>query len=101
MDPKIQAVVKHIERIEDAIIKGREYLESGDHADWPGFRSLFHNKVQNGKAAPPHRDWVQNVFLPRSERALRRAEKALQRLERDAAGRTKDELPPRTRPSPQ
>ena len=100
MDPKVQAVVKHIERIEDAIIKG---ANSGERRPrrLARFSVVFHNKVQNGKAAPPHRDWVQNVFLPRSERAVERAEKALQRLERDAAGRTKDELPPRTRPSPQ
>jgi hypothetical protein len=85
MNTKIQAVIGRIDRTEEAIIKGREYLESGEHANWHGFHPLFDKKVRDGKAMPPHRDWVKNVFLPRQERALRRAEKLLQKLEREAA----------------
>lgn len=80
MDPKKKAVLDRIEHLEEAITKGREYLESGRHADWRGFRPLFAPKVRNDKELPPHRDWVKNVFLPRRERALTRAEKALEKL---------------------
>ena len=45
---------------------------------WP----LFVNKVKDGKELPPHKDWVKNVFLPRKEKALRRAEKTVERLEK-------------------
>jgi hypothetical protein len=74
------AVVERIKRIEDAITKGTEYLESGKHADWKGFRPLFYTKIRNGKELPPHRDWVKNFLLPRWEKALIRAEKLLGKL---------------------
>ncbi len=91
MNAKEKAVLERIKRIEEAITKGREYLESGKHADWRGFRPLFNTKVKSGKAVPPHRDWVKNVFLPRRERALRQAEKVLRRLEREVTERAGDE----------
>jgi hypothetical protein len=78
-----KTVLERIKRFEEAITKGREYLESGKHANWQGFRPLFNAKVRSGKAVPPHKDWVKNVFLPRTERALRHAEKVLLRLERE------------------
>jgi hypothetical protein len=91
MNAKTKSVIERIKRIEEAIIKGREYLESGAHANWRGFRPLFNAKVRNGKAMPPHRDWVKNVFLPRKERALRYAEKVLRALERKVGERAGDE----------
>jgi hypothetical protein len=75
-----KAVVERIKRIEDAIIKGTEYLESGKHSDWKGFRPLFYSKTSDGKELPPHRDWVKNFFLPRMKKALSRSEKLLDKL---------------------
>ena len=78
---KAKKVLDRIESIEAALLRATEYLESGTHADWCGFRPLFALKLKDGKQLPPHEDWVRNVFIPRHERALRRAEKALERLE--------------------
>lgn len=80
INPKQKAILDRIKNLEEAIGKGREYLESGAHADWIGFRPLFVPKVRDGKPLPPHKDWVKNVFLPDSEKALREAERALERL---------------------
>jgi hypothetical protein len=80
MNRKQKAVLDRITRLEDAIAKAHEYLESGEHADWRGFRPLFDRKVKDGKILPPHKDWVKNVFLPRRERALKHAQKVLTRL---------------------
>jgi hypothetical protein len=79
-NPKRKAVLERIESIEQAIARAKEYLESGEHADWIGFRPLFDSKFRDGKELPPHKDWVKNVFLPREEKALRYAEKVLERL---------------------
>lgn len=81
IDRKKQAVVARIKRLEDAINKANEYLDSGKHANWKGFRPLFASKKKAGKELPPHRDWVKNVFLPSAEKALSRAEKVLEKLE--------------------
>lgn len=97
MNTETKAVIERIKRIEEAITKGREYLESGTHANWRGFRPLFNTKVRNGEAMPPHRDWVKNVFLPRKEKALRYAEKVLRTLERKEGERAADKFPPRPR----
>ena len=80
MNSKKTAIRDRIKHLEDAIAKGREYLENGSHAHWRGFRPLFADKVRNGKPEPPHRDWVKHVFLPRRERALRKAENTLEKL---------------------
>lgn len=80
MNAKRKAVLGRIESLEQAIAKAREYLESGKHADWRGFRPLFVPKLRDGKELPPHKDWVKNVYLPRMEKALSRAEKILERL---------------------
>jgi len=77
---KKKAVLERIESFEEAIAKAKEYLESGKHAHWAGFRPLFATKLKNGKELPPHKDWVKNVFLPQNQRALRRAEKLFERL---------------------
>ena len=79
---KTQAVLARIEVLECAILKAQEYLQTGAHAHWNGFRPLFTPKVKDGKVLPPHRDWIRNVFLPSRERALRKAEKLLDRIER-------------------
>ena len=76
-----KAVLERIDSIEQAIARAREYLESGKHAHWTGFRPLFDSKFRNGKELPPHKDWVKNVFLPRKQKALRYAEKVLERLD--------------------
>ena len=80
MNPKRKAVLDRIKHLEEALTKGREYLQAGDHAHWHGFRPLFADKVRNGRPLPPHKDWVKNVFLPNRERALRRAQKVLEKL---------------------
>jgi hypothetical protein len=82
MPTKKQAVLDRIKikRFEEAIAKARDYLEGGKHADWRGFRARFAPKVRDGKELPPHKDWVKNVFLPRVEKALNRAEQVLERL---------------------
>lgn len=80
MNPKTRAVLDRIKHLEEAITKGREYLESGKHAQWHGFRPLFAAKVVDGKTLPPHKDWVTRVFLPRRERALKQAQKTLAKL---------------------
>jgi hypothetical protein len=94
MNAKTKPVLERIKAFEEAIIKGREYLQSGKHASWTGFRPLFNTKMKSGKPAPPHRDWVKNVFIPKNERALRRAEKILLRIERAGVERAKDKQGP-------
>ncbi|MBC7773333.1 MAG: hypothetical protein H7210_12620 [Pyrinomonadaceae bacterium] len=69
-----------IKSIEEAIAKSREYLASGKYADWAGFRPYFVTKFRDGKELPPHRDWVRNVYLPNSEKALSKAEDILEKL---------------------
>ena len=66
--------------LEQAITKAKEYLQSGKHAHWVGFRPLFVRKFKDGKELPPHKDWVKNVFLPHMEKALRREEKLAERI---------------------
>ena len=73
---KRTAVLQRIASLERAIRRAREYLESGRHANWQGFRPLFGRKA----GLPPHKDWVENVFLRRRETGLAEAEKLLQRL---------------------
>jgi hypothetical protein len=80
MNAKQRAVLLRIKQLEDELAKGREFLETGAHADWRGFRPLFTVKRKHGKALPPHPDWVRNVFIPRRERSLSQAEKVLERL---------------------
>ena len=80
INAKKKAVLERIESIEQSICKAKEYLESGKHARWSGFRPLFVRKFKDGKELPPHKDWVKNVFLPHYESALRSAEKILERL---------------------
>ena len=85
MNAKRKAVLDRIESLEQAIGRAREYLESGKHSHWSGFRPLFVHKLKDGKELPPHKDWVKNVFLPGKEKALRRAEKTVERLEKGEA----------------
>ncbi len=80
MNPKKKAVLEHIRSIEDDLEKARDYLETGAHANWRGFRPLFTPKIKDGRRLPPHKDWVKNVFIPAREEAIRKAEKALERL---------------------
>jgi hypothetical protein len=85
MNAKRRDVLDRIESLEQAIVRAREYLESGKHAHWSGFRPLFVQKFKDGKELPPHKDWIKNVFLPGKENALKSAEKTLERLESHAA----------------
>ena len=80
MTRKRKDIIERIRSFEDAIRRANEYLESGKHANWPGFSPIFSPKIRDGKRVPPHKDWVRNVYLPRMERALTRAEKLLERL---------------------
>jgi hypothetical protein len=82
LNTKQTAPVERIKLVEQAIAKAKEYLATGKHAHWVGFRPLFDSKFRNGKELPPHKDWVKNVFLPRMEKALRREEKLTERLDR-------------------
>lgn len=79
---KARHVLDRIKSIEVSLVRGREYLESGQHADWHAFRPLFAGKWRGDRELPPHPDWVRNVFIPRQERALVKAERILDRLER-------------------
>ncbi len=81
MNAEKKVLLDRIKHLEEAITKGREYLERGDHGHWHGFRAWFAVKVRGDQALPPHKDWVKNVFLPRRERALKKAQKALAVLE--------------------
>jgi hypothetical protein len=80
MNAKRKAVLARIEVLQQAITRAKEYLENGKHADWAGFRPMFVRKIQRGVEVPPHRDWVRNVFLRRSQKALSREEKVLEQL---------------------
>ena len=80
MNSKQKAILDRIKLSEEAIAKGREYLESGKHANWKGFRAMFAEKVRDGKTLPPHKDWVKNVFVPQQEFLLRDAQKKLEKL---------------------
>ena len=77
---KKKAVLDRIRHLEEAIAKASEYLESGAHADWRGFRPLFTAKLRGGKALPPHKDWIKNVFLRVANGQLQDAERILKRL---------------------
>ena len=82
-DKKKNAVIERVRSLEEEIAKARQYLDDGTHAHWHKFRPLFVKRVYaDGKLVPPHRGWVENVFIPRKERALLKAEKLLERLER-------------------
>ena len=80
MNSKKTAVRDRAKHLEDAIAKGHEYLEDGSHQHWHGFRPKFGDKTRNGQPEPPHKDWVKNVFLPRREKTLRKAEITVEKL---------------------
>jgi hypothetical protein len=84
---KRRAVMERIKSLEVALTRGREYLESGKHAHWSGFRPVNVRKRKGGAEVPPHEDWVRNVFLPRMERELISAEKSLERLSQERQSR--------------
>jgi predicted transglutaminase-like protease len=72
-------IAKRIKMLEADILKAKEYLETGEHANWHKFRPLFTDKIKNEKSMPPHKDWVKNVFLPNCEKKLIEAERLLDR----------------------
>ena len=78
---KRKSIEARIGRIEAAITVANDYLETGEHADWHGFRPWFVGKFKDGKPCPPHNDWVKNVFLRGCRRQLADANRALKRLE--------------------
>jgi hypothetical protein len=80
-------ILSRILSVEEAIVRAREYLADGKHADWHGFRALFVPKRKAGQDLPPHKDWVRNVFLPQMEYRIQQSELALERLERKDASR--------------
>ena len=80
MNSKKKAILDRITHLENAITKGKEYLESGKYADWYGFRPLFVDKTRGKRMLPPHKNWVRNVFLLRSEKSLSKAQKKLEKL---------------------
>ena len=86
MSAKRKAIEERIKSLEQALRMSQEYLDSGAHAHWPGFQALFQPKVKDGQVLPPHKDWVRNVFRPRTEKALAQAEKLLERLGEHGTG---------------
>jgi len=78
-DNKKRDIAKRISRLEADIVKAREYLDTGAHSNWHKFQPLFNRKISDGKTAPPHKDWVRNVFLPNLEKALNETEKLIDR----------------------
>jgi len=80
IDLKVRAVKERIKNLEDSLVKAYEYLDNGSHAHWHGFRPWVFKKIRNGKVAPPHKDWIKNVFIPRHEKAIHKAEKKLEKL---------------------
>lgn len=76
---KKREIAERVRRLEDDIVKAQEYLETGAHSNWHKFQPLFSSKLKDGKALPPHKDWVRNVFLPNLEKALSEAEALLDR----------------------
>ena len=78
---KTKEIVERIRSFEDAIRRASDYLESGKHANWVGFRPAFSDKTRGDKSVPPHKDWVRNVYLPRMERALTRAKRLLEKFD--------------------
>ncbi|GEM_PF-6012285 len=93
MSAKREAILDRIESLAQSIRIAKEYLESGKHADWAGFRPLFVRKLKDGKELPPHKDWMKNVFLPHMEKRLSRAEKLLQRLSEQERVAVRDNPP--------
>ena len=81
MDLKRKVILKRIQRHEDALTRAKEFLETGAHADWHGFRALFAQKFKDSRVAPPHRDWIKNVFIPNCEKAIHKAERKLDQFE--------------------
>ena len=81
MDSKKKEILERIKSLDVALTKAHEYLETGAHSEWRGFRSLFTQKIKDGRVVPPHRDWVKNVFIPSREKAIRKAEKILDQFE--------------------
>ena len=84
MNAKIKDVLDRIERLKQAIDIATEYLKSGKHANWKGFRPLFVRKQRKGKELPPHQDWVRNVYIRRMEKALSHAEKVLEQFAKES-----------------
>ena len=81
MNSKEKVVLERMKSHEDALVRAKEYLETGANSNWSGFRAWFVPKTKDGREMPPHKDWVRNVFIPRYEKAIRRAERTLERLE--------------------
>jgi hypothetical protein len=84
---KRRMILDRIASFEAQILRSREYLESGAHAEWTGLQPLITLKRRNGKQLPPHRDWVENFFLPMTEKRLHTWQKRLERLDSHAASR--------------
>ena len=80
-DVKKNNILSRISSIEERITKAQEYLNTGEHAHWHGFRPVFKSKTRDGEVVPPHKDWVKHVFLPNQERALKKAEKLLDKFD--------------------
>ncbi|MGH1539227.1 MAG: hypothetical protein ACRBHB_02295 [Arenicella sp.] len=78
---KKKDILERVKSLEAEITKATEYLETGTHANWHGFKPVFNPKIKDGKELPPHKDWVKNVFLPSREKALNKAEKLLDKFE--------------------
>ena len=78
---KKRSIENRIRRLEAGIKLANQYLETGEHADWAGFRPLFWYKWKGDEICPPHKDWVKNVVIKRLEREITKANKALKRLE--------------------
>lgn len=81
VNPQKKAILERIKRLEDALTKAQEFLETGAHAEWHGFQAWFVPKMKDGRVMPPHRKWVKNVFIRDCEKALHKAERTLDKFE--------------------
>lgn len=79
---KQKVILQRIEAAEDALARAKQYLETGAHEHWHGFRALFAPKQRSGIDLPPHPAWIRNVFVPRVEKVLDEAERALEQVNR-------------------
>jgi len=76
---KKRDIAERVRQLEADMLKAHEYLKTSEHSSWHKFQPLFNQKLSDGKAIPPHKDWVRNVFIPNLEKALNEAEKQLNR----------------------
>jgi hypothetical protein len=77
------AILRRMQRHQEALQKAEEYLATGRHCHWQEFRAMFNVRP----VRLPHRDWIANVFMRRQQDALQQCEVALEILNSKAKER--------------